>query len=607
MSEERLRWDGAYQFIQAPPTPEATLTGLRLFVKYRKLYGMQIAFGGVWGPVLGGGGNGTLAFELNTTAGEALTGAVLLADTRAVYGATLHTSSGRVVSIGDRVSSGADVVGSPCPMGAYQLVSIRGWVLMPYTTQPSFPQLSLTWRLVPSTGAALIAAAQAEVQGAGWQCVFGLASVIRKGPATGAPECLTAAGQSACLQGDCRALQLCAAVGPGPALQLPGQQRPGQLFGRRGCSGAASPADNSSDYRSPQQWCSRAAGLLGLSPGPPAPVPIRVITLILSICDSWPTASVSDIEQSWYNDPYGLQSYWKAASWGQAVFNRSTSVIKHVQLPCGAVSPATNCQYYEWQEYIFRQASALGVPEPRGHVDNRIRRQLSSSLMTPSYGIHLAVWKRTMGMSLGLMTSGRGNWSSPYPWQAEEASDPLQYNPTCQRCLHIAPHQLQLGWATPLATLTAAQLPPGVPTAPIRLPAFAAAKQSPVVIYLDWLDGYGAVRMIESYDTPQVAPYNGTVLVLSYRLRMGQDEGISDEFHDAVSVHRASLLLGATLDGTRVGGSPWLAAVVPKGGRTVLGEVKLVVGVAPPTPGAPSVAVVSVCRFGGTPAECGVV
>ncbi|KAG2497122.1 hypothetical protein HYH03_004713 [Edaphochlamys debaryana] len=457
---------GSYNFTDKPPSPEVQLTGLRLYMRNGWLYGLQVAFGAVWGPMRGGS-NGTLAFELNQTAGEALTGALVLADSR--------------------------------------------------------------------TGPSMIAAARSEVEGAGWQCPFGLASVIRKGPLTGAPECLAAAGQTACIQGECRALRLCAAVGSGPALQLQGQQLPGQVFGRVGCEGAASPA-NSSDYRLPSQWCPRAAGLLGLPPAPSAPLPIRVIAVILDLCGWGPAVPVSDVEQSFYNDSYGLQSYWGAASWGQAVFNRSTSIIKNVRLPCTPADTNT-CNYRGWIDSITRNATALGVPE----------------------GLNLVFFKREL-----------------------------------------------LGWATPLASLASADLPPGVATGPITLPALSARKSSPVVVYPDWLDLYGAVQMREVYppNPMPVAPYNASALVLSYRLRMGQDEDISDEINGAVSVHRASLLLGAVLDGRRrVGGSPWLEAVVSKGMLAVLPTAKLVLSVAPP--GAdPTVAVVRLCRFLVSQAEC---
>ncbi|KAG2497123.1 hypothetical protein HYH03_004714 [Edaphochlamys debaryana] len=612
---------GNYSFTEKPPSPEVQLTGLRLYMRNGWLYGVQVAFGGVWGPMRGGS-NGTLAFELNQTAGEALTGALVIAVSGFVYRMILHTSAGRIVHVGSNTSA-PHYVASPCPMGAYQLVAISGWLVNPGATMPPYiAQLSLTWRLVPSTGPSMIAAARSEVEGAGWQCPFGLASVIRKGPLTGAPECLAAAGQTACIQGECRALQLCAAVGSGPALQLPGQQLPGQVFGRVGCEGAASPA-NSSDYRLPSQWCPRAAGLLGLPPAPSAPLPIRVIALILDLCGWGPAMPVSDVEQSFYNDSYGLQSYWGAASWGQAVFNRSTSIIKNIRLPCTPADTNT-CNYRGWIDSITRNATALGVPEVLSSVWAKVLIWprpapcswlsltspsdgivwLSADAVSPTQGRNLVFLKRELGMTLGLTPSGRGDPTKPS--QSPDASDPLQYQLACQHCLYIAPHLLQLGWATPLASLASADIPPGVATGPITLPALAARKISPVVVYPDWLDLYGAVPMSEANppNPMPVAPYNASALVLSYRLRMGQDEDISDEVNAAVSVHRASLLLGAVLDGRRrVGGSPWLEAVVSKGILAVLPTARLVVSVA--APGAdPTVAVVRLCRFLVSQAEC---
>ncbi|KAG2497127.1 hypothetical protein HYH03_004718 [Edaphochlamys debaryana] len=264
------------------------------------------------------------------------------------------------------------------------------------------------------------------------------------------------------IQGDCRRTLGCAAVGSGPALQLPGQQLPGQVFGR--------------------------VGSMNL----PRPVNIRMITIILDVCDTGPSNPVSDIELSF------------------------------------AISPND----------------------------------------------YLNVFKHEVGHNLGLSHSGRG--SNDYG----DGSDPMGY---CQRCLYNAPHMMQLGWSTPFATLSGTQLPPGVPSDPITIAALTARRNTPVVINADWLPN--------SAD----AIYLNSVIVLSYRMRVGQDIGLPDEFDGAVSIHRAPALIGGTV---------YVEAVVAKGGRAEVAGARLVVSVAPPTQATLSVAVVRMCRYAVSQAEC---
>ncbi|KAG2497119.1 hypothetical protein HYH03_004710 [Edaphochlamys debaryana] len=522
--------------------------------------------------------------ELILTSGEFITGAIVRAGAY-IDGVTFTTSNNRTLSLGG--GGGSPNQAAPCPVGAYKLAQVRG--LAGSADEPYLIQLSLVWELLPS-GAATALAAEDEARRAGWQCIYGLGSLIRI--KSSVPECLSVAGSNTCLMGDCRRMLGCAAVGSGPALQLPGQQLPGQAFGRVACAGADSPS-TSKDYQDPTQWCPRAQGLLAMNL--PRPVNIRVITLILDVCDTGPSNPVSDIEFSYYNDPHSLQAYWSTISGGQAVFNRETSLIKNVKLPCDKFSRST-CDFENWVSYIDANAAALGVPELSAYPWHRtyivpaltsctavgfssgntvyIAGAFASSTTAPND--YLNVFKHELGHNIGLSHSGRGD--NAYG----DGSDPMGY---CQRCLYNAPHMMQLGWSKPYATLSGTQLPPGVPSDPITIAALTARRNTPVVIYPDWLPS--------SAD----AAYLGSAIVLSYRMRVGQDIGLPDEFDGAVSVHRAPAVMG-------MGGDPYVEAVVAKGGRAVVAGARLVVSVAPPTQATLSVAVVRVCRYAVSQAEC---
>ncbi|KAG2497126.1 hypothetical protein HYH03_004717 [Edaphochlamys debaryana] len=571
-------------FVDAPPSAGAQLTGIRVYAG-SWINAIQVAYNSVWGPRRGGS-DGTMQ-ELILASGEVVTRAVVGAGGY-IDGIAFTSSNNRTLKAGGDGGSLNNAL--PCPVGAYKLVGVRG--LAGDAEEPYLIQISLVWELLPSRAASALAA-QAEARRAGWKCIYGLDSVIRISPNTSQPECLTFAGSNTCLTGDCRRMLGCAAVGSGPALQLPGQQLPGQVFGRVGCVGSANPT-TSQDYQDTTQWCPRAHGLLAMKL--PRPVNIRMITIILNVCDTGPSNPVSDIELSLYRDPYSLLAYWSTISGGQAVFNRNTSLIKNVKLPCGRFSRSV-CEFWNWVSYVDANAAALGVPELPTYPWHRtfvvpklancsdigfslgntvfVRGDMASSTISPTS--YLNVYKHEVGHNLGLDHSSRNGE------EYGDLSDPMG---NCQRCLYNAPHMLQLGWATPYATLSGTQLPPGVPTDPITFAALTARRNTPVVINADWLPN--------SAD----AIYRNSVIVLSYRMRVGQDVGLPDEFDGAVSVHRAPAAMGMG------GGATHVEAVVAKGGRAVVAGARLVVSVAPPTQATLSVAVVRVCRYAVSEAEC---
>ncbi|KAG2497125.1 hypothetical protein HYH03_004716 [Edaphochlamys debaryana] len=568
-------------FVDAPPSAGAQLTGIRVFTG-SWVNAIQVAYDGVWGPRRGGSG-GTKQ-ERILASGEVITRAVVRAGGY-VDGINFITSNNRTLKTGGGGGSPNQAV--PCPVGAYKLVGVRG--LAGDAEEPYLIQITLVWELLPSRADSALAA-EAEARRAGWKCIYGLDSVIRIGPTTSQPECLTLAGSNTCLTGDCRRMLGCAAVGSGPALQLPGQRLPGQVFGRVGCVGSANP-NTSKDYQDSTQTCPRAHGLLAMNL--PRTVNILMITIILDVCDTGPSNPVSDIELSLYDDPYSLQAYWSTISGGQAVFNRNTSLIKNVKLPCRRFSRSV-CDFWSWVSYVDANAAALGVPELSSYPWHRtfvvpkltncsdigfswgntvyVRGDIASSAISPND--YLNVFKHEVGHNLGLSHSGRGD--NAYG----DGSDPMGY---CQRCLYNAPHMLQLGWSTPYATLSGTQLPPGVPSDPITIAALTARRHTPVVINPDWLPN--------SADPT----YLGSAIVISYRMRVGQDIGLPDEFDGAVSVHRATV---------PVGGTTYVEAVVAKGGRVVVAGARLVVSVAPPTQATLSVAVVRVCRYAVSETEC---
>lgn len=101
------------------------------------------------------------------------------------------------------------------------------------------------------------------------------------------------------------------------------------------------------------------------------------------------------------------------------------------------------------------------------------------------------------------------------------SSDPMGY---CERCSYNAPQLVYLGWAVPIARLSAANLPVGVVRS-YTLPALTATRTSTLQITVNWpLLGVNST-----------AQFNGTYFV-SFRRPVGQDVGLPAEYV-GVSVH----------------------------------------------------------------------
>jgi hypothetical protein len=165
---------------------------------------------------------------------------------------------------------------------------------------------------------------------------------------------------------------------------------------------------------------------------------------------------------------------------------------------------------------------------------------------------------------------------------AEEYGDFSTPMGHCARCMYSAPHLLQLGWATPLATLVRETLPAAT-DARFTLPALGKAKGSALVIVPDWpLPAFGSSLSAAWYE-----------VVISYRVKGGQDEDIESPFSGAASVHFVAR--GAESNPVYVG-----CATV--GRPFVDSDTGLVVRV--PVMGDANGLKVVVCRFANSPSQC---
>lgn len=150
------------------------------------------------------------------------------------------------------------------------------------------------------------------------------------------------------------------------------------------------------------------------------------------------------------------------------------------------------------------------------------------------------------------------------------------YNP---RSGYAAPHQLQLGWSSEVATLGARNLRYGT-ALEFTLPALASSRKSVLVVNVDW------------ETQPSASVQRGGYLTLSFRSRIAQDAGLPDEYNQAVSVHRIQQLYS----------NPYVEAVVQDGQRWDEPLMGLSIRVSLPPLG--TQATVRVCRFFAESSEC---
>lgn len=61
------------------------------------------------------------------------------------------------------------------------------------------------------------------------------------------------------------------------------------------------------------------------------PTPIKVVFLLVNVCDAGSPYNVTALEDLLYDDPTGLQRFWGDMSFGRARFNRNTSAIHAVR------------------------------------------------------------------------------------------------------------------------------------------------------------------------------------------------------------------------------------------------------------------------------------
>ena len=95
--------------------------------------------------------------------------------------------------------------------------------------------------------------------------------------------------------------------------------------------------------------------------------------------------------------------------------------------------------------------------------------------------------------------------------------------PHTLRCFN-APHNWQLGWGTPLATFSSANLPP-ITLQTLFLPAQASERANMVVIKPDWVAGWGVGQRQDAW-------------FLSHRMRSGQyDQSMPASMTNTTNVH----------------------------------------------------------------------
>ncbi|KAL6759131.1 Gametolysin peptidase M11-domain-containing protein [Haematococcus lacustris] len=242
--------------------------------------------------------------------------------------------------------------------------------------------------------------------------------------------------------------------------------------------------------------------------------------MIAGMCDS-PAATVpSELEKVLFNVPGSraktLQSYYSECSQGMASLNSTNSrVVGPITIPCSYSSDSLtfstkSCEYSDtdgWIQYASQQAASLfGVdlslykhrvlimpmyyiydagcswmglgtlgPDATGPNGEYL---YSSVWITGEYWRQVMAYMHELGHTNYLHHSSMGSCDyCDYTCPMGGCCDTRCFNP---------PHNWQLGWGSPIVTLNAVTLPPGLPVT-LTLPPQQATKQNMVLIVPDWL------------------------------------------------------------------------------------------------------------------------
>jgi hypothetical protein len=208
------------------------------------------------------------------------------------------------------------------------------------------------------------------------------------------PQCLSADGKTCLPAGDCTRTQRCLVAHPNLA----------QPSGLRSisCGSQMQQLSGTNGYDDVKHWCRRAAAAAGecrsvvglgcarslasrcpsLSgqakkrrPGArlvrcaPAGVrptgTIRVLYMILEICNTAPGTTVQAVADAVYGNSHSMSRQWAAASLNSASMDwggRPAEVIRTVKLPCSEFPDSRRCDFDLWSGWISANAASLGLP-----------------------------------------------------------------------------------------------------------------------------------------------------------------------------------------------------------------------------------------------------
>eukprot|EP00775_Hariotina_reticulata_P009046 gene9046-9217_t len=331
--------------------------------------------------------------------------------------------------------------------------------------------------------------------------------------------------------------------------------------------------------------------------------PVRVIFMNLQWCSSGAAVDTGRLEAEILYDSFNsLQQYYPTISRGRVFFDRKTSIVVDVTLPCDRF-PMDKCDYDAWMRYIQENHKALGIADYEKYPvkvsiapgTEKCRANYAPVAgFAAGSGVFLHGWssldistvKHELGHVQGL---GHANWINKYNKFEEYGDLSTPMGISCGNCHFSAPELVQLGWAAPFqgGVVHWSTVKPGTKLTFALSPLADDAGKSIITVFMQFDPSGTSLSSLKTGTTQE--------LYLSYRVAKGQDNGLPNRYSQATNVHTVQRL-GATT------GNILLVAWLKTGWAFIDHSSQLVVYQAS---GDESTASVVLCRYTNVPRDCG--